>query len=112
MNLIDNSIFWVNTKGKKDKRIYIGTSVDISGGPVLFVADNGPGFQDPPELLVEPFMTRRPDGMGLGLHIADEIMKVHEGRLIFPERGDLGLDEMYCGAIVGLQFKDESHAGV
>jgi nitrogen fixation/metabolism regulation signal transduction histidine kinase len=105
MNLIDNSIFWLNTKGKKDKRIYLGASLDIAGGPVLFVADNGPGFQDPPELLVEPFMTRKPEGMGLGLHIANEIMKVHEGRLIFPNREDLGLDEIYSGAIVGLQFK-------
>jgi signal transduction histidine kinase len=107
MNLIDNSIYWLNTKGSHDKRIYFGTSLEIAGGPVLFVADNGPGFQDPPELLVEPFMTRRPDGMGLGLHIASEIMKVHEGKLIFPEREDLGLDELYCGAIVGLQFKEE-----
>lgn len=106
MNLIDNSIFWLNTRGSKDKRIYIGSSLEIKGGPVLFVADNGPGFQDPPELLVEPFMTRRPDGMGLGLHIADEIMKAHEGKLIFPDREDLGLDELYGGAIVGLQFKE------
>jgi signal transduction histidine kinase len=105
MNLIDNSIFWLNTKGKKDKRLYLGASLEIPGGPVLFVADNGPGFQDPPELLVEPFMTRRPDGMGLGLHIANEIKKVHVVRLIFPEREDLGLDKLYTGAIVGLQFK-------
>jgi len=105
MNLIDNSIFWLNTKGGRDKRIYLGASQDISGGPVLFIADNGPGFQDPPEVLAEPFMTRRPEGMGLGLHIASEIMKVHEGRLIFPERDDLGLDALYSGAIVGLQFK-------
>lgn len=105
MNLIDNSIFWLNTKGEKDKRIYVGTSLNIPGGPVLFVADNGPGFQDPPELLVEPFMTRKPDGMGLGLHIANEIMKVHDGRLIFPSREELGLDSTYSGAIVGLQFK-------
>ena len=105
MNLIDNSIFWLNTKGTTDKRIYLGGSLEIAGGPVLFVADNGPGFQDPPELLVEPFMTRKPEGMGLGLHIANEIMKVHGGRLIFPEREDLGLDASYCGAIVGLQFK-------
>jgi nitrogen fixation/metabolism regulation signal transduction histidine kinase len=110
MNLIDNSIFWLNTKGKKDKRIYLGACLEIAGGPVLFAADNGPGFQDPPELLVEPFMTRKPEGMGLGLHIANEIMKVHEGKLIFPSREDLGLDELYCGAIVGLQFKaQQSH---
>jgi signal transduction histidine kinase len=107
MNLIDNSIYWLKTKGSSDKCIYLGSSTSLPGGPVVFVADNGPGFQDPPELLVEPFMTRRPDGMGLGLHIANEIMKVHDGRLVFPQRDELGINELYCGAIVGLQFKEE-----
>ncbi len=107
MNLIDNSIYWLSTKGAEDKRIYMGVSTDLGGGPVIFVADNGPGFQDPPELLTEPFMTRRPEGMGLGLHIANEIMKAHDGKLIFPTADDLGISDAYCGAVVGLQFKDE-----
>ena len=106
MNLLDNSIFWLKTKGVEHRRIYIGTSTDLPGGPALFVADNGAGFQDPPELMVEPFMTRRPDGMGLGLHIVDQVMKVHDGRLIFPEKEDIGLSEQYAGAIVALQFKE------
>ena len=106
MNLIDNAVFWLSAAGSTDKRIRIGSSLDLPGGPVLYVADSGPGFQDPPEMLVQPFMSRRPEGMGLGLHIASEIMKVHEGRLIFPERQDLGLDETYRGAIIGLQFKE------
>jgi len=105
MNLIDNSIYWLSTKGSPQKLIYIGSSTDLPGGPVLFVADNGPGFQDPPDTLIQPFMSRKPEGMGLGLHIASEVMKVHEGRLIFPTWEDLGVDEKYSGAIVGLQFK-------
>jgi nitrogen-specific signal transduction histidine kinase len=106
MNLIDNSIYWLSTKGSRDKRIYLGSSLEIPGGPVLFVADNGPGFQDPTDMLTQPFMSRRPEGMGLGLHIASEIMKAHDGKLIFPDADDLGLDELYDGAIVGLQFKE------
>jgi signal transduction histidine kinase/anti-sigma regulatory factor (Ser/Thr protein kinase) len=108
MNLIDNSIYWLSTKGSTEKLIYIGSSTDLPGGPVLFIADNGPGFQDPPELLVQPFMSRRPEGMGLGLHIASEVMKAHEGRLIFPTADDIGMEEGYSGAIVGLQFKDKN----
>lgn len=105
MNLIDNSIFWLGLKHDDDRRIFIGSSTEIPGGPVLFVADNGPGFQDAPENLVQPFMSRRPDGMGLGLHIADLIMKSHEGTLIFPTHLELGISDAYSGAIVGLQFK-------
>lgn len=106
MNLIDNSIYWLVNKGHKDKRIYIGTSTELEGGPALIVADNGPGFSDPPAYLRQPFVTRRPDGMGLGLHIVDEVMKAHDGRLVFPEQGELALPQGYEGAVIGLQFKE------
>jgi signal transduction histidine kinase len=107
MNLIDNSLYWLSTKGGNDKRIYIGSSKDTDGGPTLFVADNGPGFRDSSDVLGQPFMSRKPEGMGLGLHIGKKVMEAHDGRMIFPKRVELGIDEVYSGAIVGLQFKDE-----
>ena len=107
MNLIDNSVYWLVNKGHRDKRIYIGTTRALKGGPALLVADNGPGFADPPAYLRQPFITRRPEGMGLGLHIVDEVMKAHGGRLVFPERGDVPLPGSYSGALVALQFKEE-----
>lgn len=107
MNLIDNSIYWLSTKGSTERTILIGTSTELNGGPVLFVADNGPGFQDDPEILTQPFMSRKPEGMGLGLHIASEVMKAHDGKLVFPKREELGLEATWTGAIVGLQFNNE-----
>lgn len=107
MNLIDNSIYWLVNKGHRDKRIYIGTTRALKGGPALLIADNGPGFSDPPAYLRQPFITRRPEGMGLGLHIVDEVMKSHRGRLVFPEHGDVALPASYSGALVALQFKEE-----
>jgi len=53
---------------------------------------------------VEPFFSRKPDGMGLGLHIANEVAKLHSGRLLFPEPGDLALPSQFKGAIVAIQF--------
>lgn len=82
MNLVDNSIYWLENRGAQNKQIYIGSTFELDDKPALVVADNGSGFQDPAEYLVEPFFTRKPDGMGLGLHIADEIAKIHHGRLI------------------------------
>lgn len=107
MNLIDNSMWWLDNKwgnAHHAKRIYLGTSKDLSEGPAIVVADNGPGFLDPPEYLVEPFITRKPEGMGLGLHIADQAMKVQGGKLVFPELGDVSLPAGFNGAVVALAF--------
>jgi C4-dicarboxylate-specific signal transduction histidine kinase len=70
------------------------------------VADGGPGFLDPPEDLVQPFFTRKPDGMGLGLHIADEVMRAHEGRLLFPTAAEVPVPAGLAGAVVVLEFAD------
>jgi signal transduction histidine kinase len=104
MNLIDNSIYWLENKGASRKQIWMGLDPDFEGGPALVIADSGPGFADPPEMLVEPFMSRKPDGMGLGLHIADQTMKAHQGSLVFPERSQTRVPKGYEGAIVALQF--------
>ena len=106
-NLIDNSIYWLDIKGSENKLLYLGTTYELNGLPVIVVADNGPGLIDPPEYLVQPFITRKPDGMGLGLHIADEIMKTQKGRLIFPEIEDITLPRGYTGALIALEFGEQ-----
>jgi signal transduction histidine kinase len=109
MNLIDNSIWWLDNKwgeaaGKK--KILVEQVEDLEGHRGIVVADNGPGFIDPPEFLVEPFLSRKPDGMGLGLHIASEVMKAQGGSLVFPGARDAGLPKEFDGAVVALSFKE------
>lgn len=107
MNLIDNSIWWLDAKwsGEKNvKRVLIATTSDLDGGPGIVVADNGPGFIDPPEYLVQPFISRKPDGMGLGLHLAEQVMKVHGGNLLFPQARDAVAPTAFDGAVVALSF--------
>lgn len=111
MNLVDNSIWWLDNKwgdqaGKK--KILIEQLKDLDGHRAIIVADNGPGFIDPPEFLVEPFLSRKPDGMGLGLHIASEVMKAQGGDLVFPEKGDIDLPKEFDGAVVALSFKERA----
>jgi signal transduction histidine kinase len=110
MNLIDNSIWWLDNKwgdqaGKK--KILIEQLNDLDGHGAIVVADNGPGFIDPPEFLVEPFLSRKPDGMGLGLHVASEVMKAQGGALLFPDKGDIDLPKEFDGAVVALSFKEK-----
>ena len=104
MNLIDNAIYWVDNKGAKDKQVYLGTTFEMNGLPAIVVADNGQGFHDPPEYVVQPFFSRKPDGIGLGLHITEEIMKSHKGRLLFAEKGDITLPRALDGAVILLEF--------
>lgn len=109
MNFVDNSIFWVQAANRKPGRIYIGTSTELEGGPCIVVADNGPGFQDDPESLTQPFFTRRNDGMGLGLYLSNQaaeshIVGNHKGRLVFPQKGDITLPKGFDGAVIAFQF--------
>ena len=104
VNLIDNSIYWIESTGQKERRIYVGTTFELDDKPSLLVADNGPGFRDDPDSLVQPFFSRRPDRMGLGLYTANEVAKQHQGRLLFPQRGDVTLPKEFTGATVALQF--------
>jgi C4-dicarboxylate-specific signal transduction histidine kinase len=107
-NLIDNSIHWLESKNPKQKFLYIGTTNDLEGGPAIVVGDNGPGFgKDDPDDLVTPFFTRRVGGMGLGLYIVSEVMRVSRGRIVFPIEGDIELPDSIDGAVVALQFDEK-----
>lgn len=105
MNLVDNSIYWLTYSHIENKKMYFDISMDYEGFITIVVADNGYGFTLPTDQIVKPFVTDRVGGMGLGLHLADEIMKSSGGRLIFPDKGDVYLpDEFKRGAVVGLSF--------
>lgn len=111
-NLLDNAFYWLRARWPSKpqdgeatpRKIYIGRSDDFEEGPALLIADTGPGFQDDPQTLVEPFFTRRPDGMGLGLYYANLVMELSGGVLVFPEKGDVELPENFDGAVMALVF--------
>jgi len=109
-NIIDNAIHWLkvgipNESPPGTRRIFMDVVPDYGGRSVLVIADNGPGFRDPPEQLVEPFFSRRPDGMGLGLYYANLAMNLNEGELLFPSMDDFDIPEEFNGAVVALAFK-------
>jgi len=62
-------------------RILVRTALE-SGGALLEVIDNGPGF--PPEILsraFEPYVTTKAKGTGLGLAIVKKIIEEHSGSI-------------------------------
>ena len=105
MNMIDNSIYWLERSGRNPKKIYIDI-VEDSDFISLIIADNGPGFSLPFNELLESFVTTKPDGMGIGLNIAREIMVSHEGKISSNEKKDIDIPKQFKdGATVILSFK-------
>jgi signal transduction histidine kinase len=117
MNILDNSIYWLERKYSQlkskegivfDKKILIDFTLDNEGYINIIIADNGFGFGIPTQQITKPFITDKPDGMGLGLHIVKEIMKVQGGELYFPEYGETEIaDEFQEGAVVVLKLKKQ-----
>jgi len=113
-NLIDNAIYWMNFRwpdepdewGTSPRKLFIGASNDLSGGPALVVADTGTGFRDHPDDLVRAFYTRKPEGMGIGLYYSNLVMELCGGELVFPQRGDVGVPDGFDGAVIALQFPE------
>lgn len=89
LNVVDNSIYWLRAKRndfrQKQKDFHpkislmFGTNQD--GRKYMKISDNGFGFEDPFELLVEPYYSRKTDGLGLGLYLVKEIMMRQGGRV-------------------------------
>lgn len=108
MNIIDNSIWWLNYYKIEKKKLYLTISEEVQGHTSIIIADNGKGFSLPTEEMIMPYMSGKPPeiGMGIGLHIVSETMKAQKGILLFPEWGDFSIPgEFREGAKISLCFK-------
>lgn len=74
VNLIDNSIFWIDERGSEVREISISV-VETENGFVLNYFDSGPGIDDAlliSGVIFDPEFTTKQQGTGLGLAIAGE----------------------------------------
>lgn len=82
LNLILNAIEAMSGLDEGTRELRISTTTDASNAIVVAVRDNGPGLE--PALmcqLFQPFITTKPEGIGMGLAICDTIIRAHGGRL-------------------------------
>ncbi len=100
LNLMDNSVYWLQQISKKDKRIEV--LLDGDKGQMIF-SDNGPGIDNEDASYVfEPFFSGKGDeGRGLGLYIARQLLERHEYSI---ELAELKSDKILSGANFIINF--------
>jgi anti-sigma regulatory factor (Ser/Thr protein kinase) len=106
MNIYDNSIYWLDRSGRKEKKIMISLTTEKEGFLSILISDNGTGFLLSPEQMTEPLVSAR-GGMGMGLFLAKEVMEGHNGsELSFNEYAEFNTPEEFKeGANLALCFK-------
>lgn len=102
LNLLQNSLYWLE-KEKKDTEKKIEVDIYQEGSDlVILFSDNGPGVNDKDiPFIFDPYFTTKPDGIGLGLTIAGELMAEYGGILELVKTHTLE------GACFRLKFKLE-----
>ncbi|WP_185965536.1 ATP-binding protein [Flavobacterium zepuense] len=114
-NIVDNAIFWLKYARKEDRFISIYLTEEISGFISIIISDNGPGFGLPFDVAIQPFQTKKPSniGSGLGLHVANEMMKAMKGQLtLITDENDIDFPDPVRKngvnkAIIALSFPKE-----
>ena len=82
LNLIMNAMDAVAQQTPERRRLMVGTSLTDDNAVDMTVSDSGSGIE-PATLprLFEPFFTTKESGIGMGLSIADKIVRAHHGRI-------------------------------
>jgi C4-dicarboxylate-specific signal transduction histidine kinase len=82
LNLIVNAIQAMSAANDGPRQLLIGTGKADSGELLVAVRDSGPGLApEALEHIFQPFLTTKPEGLGLGLPICCSIIERHGGRL-------------------------------
>lgn len=113
-NIIDNAIYWTGYRYKQEPgrlhkpAILIKSVWSEEEGGILTVADNGTGFMISAADALQPFITKRTGGMGLGLYYCQLVMENIGGKLQLGSADDarefLEIAEPFDGAAVSMLF--------
>ena len=92
INLITNSIYWLENVPREERRLEFETELTSDGTRVVvYIHDTGPGLKDgDEEKILLPGVTRKPNGVGMGLTVASETVAAHGGDMVVIHPGIRG----------------------
>ncbi len=91
LNLLLNAAYWIQ-KSDRSPRLDISTRRTPDGKRArVAISDSGPGVAcEDAEKIFLPGVTRKPDGIGMGLTVAAELVSDHGGKISLVQPGRLG----------------------
>jgi C4-dicarboxylate-specific signal transduction histidine kinase len=90
-NLVLNAIEAMHANREGARHLLVASRNDGRDRILVSVRDSGPGLDpDIIEELFKPFVTNKPDGLGMGLAISRSIIEAHGGRLWATVNDDTG----------------------
>ena len=90
VNLMVNALEALEPVSGRVKQLSVRTVRAGTDQAMIQISDNGIGLDDPVPAF-EPFVTTKPDGMGLGLAIARSIVAAHNGTLSAERNAAFGM---------------------
>ena len=97
LNLVENSLYWMANTPRDDRLLQFSVSICPSNAnrAQVSVRDYGSGIaqQDLSRVFL-PGMTRKPDGIGMGLTVASELVATYGGQMV-AESPSLGQGAMF-----------------
>ena len=93
VNLIQNALYWLSTTADDlDRKIIVELRRNDDDSVSILVNDSGPGVpEDIRNFVFDAYFSNRPDGIGLGLSIAGNIVQdFYGGELTLLDHGPMG----------------------
>jgi PAS domain S-box-containing protein len=91
LNLVANACDAMDPMPAGTRRLAVSTAADRQGGVRVTVADTGPGVpRGRVDEIFEPFVTTKPQRLGMGLAICRSIVSSHDGVLTVEKQAEAG----------------------